>query len=351
MKRILFLLTLCGLFSLGVSAKSKLKTAYRNLLIYAYAESSIEDDNIKLEIINGSLYATNKTKKTIFLDLSQCFIGINGNSSPMYDENQGKSKKSKKGITTSTDVFLTIAPSLGDKQDATFIRSLTPFVWGNYTTTETPLSTDFFGNVKGGELTKADKNLFNVLNDLVEKAKAADPKKKQYIGTASCHLTEDESIQTISVSIAYAFNKRTEDWTNCQLSTWVSDVILAPYYVEMPEDVKNKKGFGVKEQKPAIIHIKAEWPFEKDNQKPTGLFSDWEGNYKKGTFTLVCPSPSKADKSFSSYLKGTLRNALTGTNAPLDRKYYESVYQFDGENSDWGEMNFVDDINKTMQAK
>lgn len=55
MKRILFLLTLCGLFSLGVSAKSKLKTAYRNLLIYAYAESSIEDDNIKLEIINGSL--------------------------------------------------------------------------------------------------------------------------------------------------------------------------------------------------------------------------------------------------------------------------------------------------------
>ena len=67
------------------------------------------------------------------------------------------------------------------------------------------------------------------------------------------------------------------------------------------QDVKNKKGFGVKEQKPAIIHIKAEWPFEKDNQKPTGLFSDWEGNYKKGTFTLVCPSPSKADKSFSSY--------------------------------------------------
>ena len=119
----------------------------------------------------------------------------------------------------------------------------------------------------------------------------------------------------------------------------------------MPEDVKNKKGFGVKEQKPAIIHIKAEWPFEKDNKKPTGLCSDWEGNYKKGTFTLVCPSPSKADKSFSSYLKGTLRNALTGTNAPLDRKYYESVYRFDGENSDWGEMNFVDDINKTMQAK
>ena len=28
------------------------------------------------------------------------------------------------------------------------------------------------------------------------------------------------------------------------------------------------------------------------------------------------------------------------------------VYKvFDGENSDWGEMNFVDDINKTMQAK
>ena len=207
MKRILFLLTLCGLFSLGVSAKSKLKTAYRNLLIYAYAESSIEDDNIKLEIINGSLYATNKTKKTIFLDLSQCFIGINGNSSPMYDENQGKSKKSKKGITTSTDVFLTIAPSLGDKQDATFIRSLTPFVWGNYTTTETPLSTDFFGNVKGGGLTKADKNLFNVLNDLAEKAKAADPKKKHYIGAASCHLTEDESIQTISASIAYEIGR------------------------------------------------------------------------------------------------------------------------------------------------
>ena len=45
-----------------------------------------EDDNIKLEIYNEQLWAVNKTKKTIFIDLSQCFMVHNGSSFPMFDK-------------------------------------------------------------------------------------------------------------------------------------------------------------------------------------------------------------------------------------------------------------------------
>ncbi len=329
MKKLLILMLLCGLAVCEVSAKKKLKTNYRNALIYTYSQSSVEDDNLKLEIYNGTLYAINKTKETIFLDLSQCFVNINGTSYPMYEETQVKKKAAKKGIVTSADVFMTISPSLGEKQNKVSIVGLEPTIWGKYTTSETPL----------GTIDDKARQLFAVINELTEKSRSEDPKGKRYLGTATRHLTEDESFQNIAVSIAYAFNKKAEKWTNCQLSTWVSDVIFAPFYVELPEDLKrkDKKGFAVKEQKPAIIHVKAEYPFEFESDKSPIMLADWEGDYKKGTFTLQVARPVKTDKSFTSIGISLLASVLTKGQGPftLDNKYYKSVNQFDGTNVDW----------------
>ncbi len=76
-------------------------TNYSNALVFAYsqANSVYEDENIKLEIYNEKLWATNKSSKTIFLDLSQCFVINNGASRPIYlnerkiDSKEGKKKR------------------------------------------------------------------------------------------------------------------------------------------------------------------------------------------------------------------------------------------------------------------
>lgn len=74
MKKVLLLAITFCLVSISMTAGG-IKTDYRNALILAYsqANSVYEDDNIKLEIYDEQLWATNKTKKTIFIDLAQCF--------------------------------------------------------------------------------------------------------------------------------------------------------------------------------------------------------------------------------------------------------------------------------------
>lgn len=108
MKKVLllfFFVSLCVSNTYG-----KTKTSYRNALIFAYsqANSVFEDDNIRLEIYNEQLWAKNKTKKTIFIDLSQCFMVHNGSSFPLFDKKQDERHASKKGKTTSIDEFITI---------------------------------------------------------------------------------------------------------------------------------------------------------------------------------------------------------------------------------------------------
>lgn len=97
MKKFLFLLILCGLFTYKAPAK-KITTSYRNALVFAYSQTNsvFEDDSIKLEIYDQCLWATNKTKKTIFIDLSQCFVVHNGSSFPMFDQKQNEKHASKK---------------------------------------------------------------------------------------------------------------------------------------------------------------------------------------------------------------------------------------------------------------
>ena len=104
MKKFFFIITAAFIFVLNANAGG-IKTSYRNALILAYsqANSVYEDDNIKLEIYDEQLWAINKTSKTIFIDLAQCFVFHNGRSMPLVGEKNKKGdekKGSKSGISS-----------------------------------------------------------------------------------------------------------------------------------------------------------------------------------------------------------------------------------------------------------
>lgn len=325
MKKVLLFLAVFLLSMGAVCAKKKVKvkglhTRYAYSLIFAYsqANSVFEDDNIKLEIYDQSLWATNKTQKTIFIDLSQCFQVHNGSSHPMFSNKQDEKKASKKGVATSIDEFITIAPATGAKQNATWICDMSVGIYHKYGTVEEI----------NQEFSDYDKRLLGIINDLLMESQNADPEKKHYIGAASRHLTEDESVNNIGASIAYAFNKRSENWNSVSLSTWVSDIIFAPYYVELPKDLaKNeKKGFGIKETQPAKIHVRANSPFEFNLDKSPITICQWEGNNKKGTFRLFKILIDERGLNVSHFLD------------TYDYKTYKKIICFDGVNADWGVM-------------
>ena len=228
MKKLMLMLALvCAAFL--SAAAGDLKTNYRTALVMAYspANNVYEDDNIKLEIYNEKLWITNKTNRTIFLDLSQCFLVHNGSSYPFYEKNQDEKNASKAKHSTTIDEFKSIAPSTGGKQNETFVCNMGTGIYGKYSTSESP----------SGNFSDYEERLLTIINEMVNESLSGDPKGKQYLGTSSRHLTEDESVNNIGASIAYAFNKRSEDWTPVTVSTWVSALSLAPYYVEMPPEL------------------------------------------------------------------------------------------------------------------
>ena len=103
MKKLLFLITVICLSTLSANAGG-IKTSYRNALILAYsqANSVYEDDNIKLEIYDEQLWAINKTSKTIFIDVAQCFVFHNGRSIPLKGDannKKGDDKKASKRVS------------------------------------------------------------------------------------------------------------------------------------------------------------------------------------------------------------------------------------------------------------
>lgn len=351
MKRLFLLLAMITLIAFDSSA-GKVKTKYRNALVFVYsqANSVYEDDNIKLEIYNETLYATNKTSRTIFIDLDQCFLYHNGASSPFIstgerDSKSNKSEKnaSKRGLSSSEDHYITLAPSMGLDQSETGIWRLTSsFFYGSYSTTETP----------SGDFSEYTKRLFKTIEGILSESPSSDPTKGEYVGTVVRHFTEDESINIIGASIGYAFNKKAEDWTNISLSTWVSDVIFTPYFIELPEEIKKKdmKGFGIKETAPAYIHVRADSPFEFDEDKCPMIVCDWEGNYKKGTFNLM-PTWIIKKKGLTALqiMAAPFTYGLSLLGSKEDTEYKRAIL-FDGADSDWGKVTYVDDIMQTEQT-
>ena len=314
------------------------KTAYRMALIFAYSpvNSVFEDDNIRLEIYNETLWVINKTSKTIFIDLSQSFAFYNGQSTPLYDTQDkrfGDDKKpSKTGVIINDDLFLTIAPDLGSNQHDTKICEMATNFNKHYSSLESSFR----------EFSEKEIKFLDMVEDLVTECVNTDPKGKKYKGVTR-HLTEDESVNVIGASIAYAFNKNTEDWTTVSLTTWVCDVIFAPYYVEMPKELKEKekRGFGAKKTQPAYIHFKADSPFEFDEDKSPLIVRDWDGDYKKGTFeinSIVVEKKKKngiVDREFNS----------------KDKIVYVPKILFDGTDADWGKMSYVGTVLQTGKSK
>lgn len=311
------------LFFNGLSSAEGKTTYYRNSLSFAYSQvnSIFEDDNIILQIYDGKLWAKNKTDKTIFIDLSQCFLINNGSSYPMFSTATDEKKASKAKYSDSIEEFLSIAPSIGSDQNETFITNLETRIYGNYSSTENPT----------GKFSDYDKRFLNLIDEMLDESLKADPKGKNYYGTVMRHLTEDESINNIGASIAYAFNKRAEEWTSVTISTWVSDIIFAPYYTEVPDlpSKKEQRGFGVKEIEPAKIHIKANIPFEFEEDKSPIIITDWEGNYKKGYFTL------STIQLYAEKYKNPVTKIKSSQKLP-----YRTILSYDGDGANWGKLKY-----------
>lgn len=337
----LFLILMLGLVTLSAYAGDDLKTNYRTALVLAYspANSVFEDENIRLEIYNEQLWAMNKTDRTIFIDLSQCFLMHNGSSYPMFDNHQDEKNASKKDVSTSIDEFISIAPTVGSKQNDTKICNLAGALYGKYTTTESP----------SGSFTEYEERLLSLVNELTSESLQADPNGKNYIGTSTRHLTEDESVNNIGASIAYAFSKRSENWIPVTISTWVSDVCFAPYYVEMPilKTKKEMRGFGVKKTEAAKIHIKADSPFEFDNDRSPVIVLDWTGDFKKGTFELTHTWVKKrGDMSLGKVIGASFLTIATGglgasIFADIESVSFKKEIYFNGIDSDWGKMTYM----------
>ena len=320
MKRILTI-ALSLIFIAGVSnvcAKNKKEssapeTKYRNALLLAYSpvNSTYEDDNIILQIFGGRLFAKNKTQKTIFIDLSRCFLINNGSSYPMYTEATDEKKASKAKKSTSIDEFISIAPATGNNQNETYLATLDTRTFGKYSSVESPSE----------EFSNYDKRMLNLIDDMLNESLKADPAGKEYLGTVKRHLTEEESISNIGASIAYAFNKDAENWTDVTISTWVADVIFTPYYKEKPKKLtkEDKKGFGVKEEDPIKIHFKASTPFEFDEDRSPIIVADWDGNFKKGFFNLY-----------------DIRMIVFSMFESIPTAKHSLI--FEGEDADWGQM-------------
>lgn len=337
MKKIISGMVALITLALPAFAKDDLKTNYRTAIVMAYspANNIYEDENICLEIYNESLWAINKTDKTIFIDLSQSFLNHNGSSYPMLEKSQGEKSASRNKISSSQEEFISIAPSIGGKQNPTFICYLSGAkLYGKYSTSESP----------SGSFSSYEERLLNIINDLISESLAADPKNKNMIGSASRHLLEDETVNGIGASLAYAFNKRSEDWTPITISTWVSDIYMVPFYVEMPKELsKNeKRGFGVKKTEAAKIHLKADSPFEFDVDKSPIIVCDWIGDFKKGEFDL---RDTKISKNKMSGL-GLAMMAIASAGASLLMDPAETTYKseiiFDGSDADWGKMTYMD---------
>lgn len=338
MKKVFLLLAFFAAFAFKTFAGES--TNYRTALVLAYspANNVYEDDNIRLEIFNEKLYALNKTNRTVFIDLSQCFAVHNGTSYPMFEEHKDEKHASKRKDSTSIDQFISIAPATGNKQNDTFICNLAGGIYGKYSTTESP----------SGNFSEYEERLLSLIDEMSNESLSADPKGKQYLGTSHRHLTEDESVNNIGANIAYAFNKRAEDWIPVAISTWVSDIYFAPYYVEMPKDLgkKQQKGFGVKKTESAKLHLKADSPFEFDSDRSPVIVADWTGNFKKGEFTL---QPTWVIKQKGSVFGKTFGNALTtlitGAPTPYLINNEETVYKksilFDGASQNWPGMKYM----------
>lgn len=250
MKKLYFFVTFMLLFVfLNVSAQKQAL-----ILGYSQANNIYEDENVKIELIRLNLKVTNKTDKTIYIDRKSSFYYINEKSFCLFE---GKEYHGKNETTVEKDVD-PIAPR-GSK----YIAGL-----------KNPLGNRLYdagGGNAGFNLLKKNKGAAaNYLSDedvefmgMIEtlRSELANNERKS---SSSIHLTENESFMRIRVAINYSEDPKMDELKACNITSWISDLIMAKFFVRKQDKVVRSNAVNVKGRMLNTMHVFADSPFEYD---------------------------------------------------------------------------------------
>ena len=169
-------------------------------MAFSGVDSRYEDENAIVEIYNEALWITNKSNRTIYLDLAQCFAYYNDEAQSLYVPD-----KAKKGNAVITETqLITIAPNSTEP-----LCGLGTTIMGNYSA------------YKGKDVrivNEYTEKFMNVIDELRIELESGNR------NSSSRHLTEDESFIRLKAAIAYSFDKESKDAVPVVISSWLSDV-------------------------------------------------------------------------------------------------------------------------------
>lgn len=231
-------------------------------MAFSGVDSKYEDENAIVEIYNEALWITNKTNRTIYLDLAQCFAYYNDDAQSLYVPDD---KKKNKDVVTETQLR-TIAPNSTEP-----LCGLGSYVAGTYSAYD------------GKDVHVVNDNTAKFMNIVDELRVELESENKN---SATKHLTEDESFINLKAAIAYSFDKESKDAIPVVVNTWLSHVTLAKYFTLLPPQLEKKKSLSARTVKPAMICASANSPFEYEDEKSPIMSYDITINLKKGRFTL-----------------------------------------------------------------
>lgn len=247
----------------GFNVKDMDKQAHVGLFMaFSGVDNKYEDEHTIVEIYNEALWITNKSNRTIYLDLAQCFAYYNDEAQSLYVPD-----KAKKGNAVITETqLITIAPNSTEP-----LCGLGTTIMGNYSA------------YKGKDVrivNEYTEKFMNVVDELRIELESGNK------NSAAKHLTEDESFIRLKAAIAYSFDKDSKDAVPVVISSWLSDVILSKYYTLLPPQQEKTKSLSAKKVKPAMVCVAAERPFEYEEEKSPIMLYDININLKKGRFSL-----------------------------------------------------------------
>lgn len=343
MKRI-YLLMLTILFIGNVSAyagddsgfdvKMDDKAHIGLFLAFSGVDSKTEDDNVALEIYDQCVWLKNKTEKTLYLNLAECFIEIYGETQSLYLPD--KTLKTKQKGKTSQDVvqeeqWFTVAP--GKEESIAYI------------------GTGYYGTYSAYE----GKDV-RVLNDVTrEFMQAVDEMRieiEKGANSVTRHLTQDESFTRIKAMISYRFSSKQEDATSIAAETWLSDITLSKYYILFPPKQEKERSLAAKKVKPAMVCVSAKQPFEYDKEKSPIIGCDIKVKLKKGEFTLDYLPTSKITTNFFRLLSSVYTYGLISPIKDKNKNRFDKlVINWLGDSVDFSKIDDDDEGTATFGKK
>jgi len=255
--------------------------AQRQALLVGYSQTDnvYEDENIRAELVRLSLKITNKTNKPIFIDRGSSFYYVNDDAICLDEKSDNNRYSSYQPLAPKSDTWVsTLINPLRGKYDA-----------GG-------------GNNKRGAEAKNQSDLRLQVMNFMEtlRYELANNQKKS---CATLHLTGDESYMKVKVYIKYDLKKYDSDEKNREdhsftISTWVSDMILAKYYIQEQDKVKRTNAVNIQGRMTDIMHVFANRPFEYDeDNSPIDIYVT---QFEKGQFIIYRLGATDAEKQGKS---------------------------------------------------